>query len=72
MCGVIVLKINSSNINNLKQLQPETVKKTEISKQEYEQKDLASSDAAKSMRAYVIPSNQVSFGKRIEKLGRNG
>ena len=67
MCGVIVLKINSSNINNLKQLQPETVKKTEISKQEYEQKDLASSDAAKSMRAYVIPSNQVSFGKRIEE-----
>lgn len=62
-----VLKINTSNISKLKQIQTETTQKTEKPKQEYEQKDLASSDVAKSMRAYVIPAKQLSFGKRIEE-----
>lgn len=68
LCGVTVVEIKSSSLNNIKKMiQSNTALKTDKKEHDYVQKELASTDAASSMRAYVLPNQQISFGKRIEE-----
>ena len=60
------MKINSSNISNIngfKQIKEEKEVKSQVS----ENRQLASKDAANSMRAYVLPKQNISFGRKIEE-----
>lgn len=61
------MKIDVSNLKNIQQLQAKSAQKTEKKEVEYENRELASKDAANSMRAYTVPNSQVSFGKKIEE-----
>ena len=60
------MKINSSNISNIngfKQIKEEKEVKSQVS----ENRQLASKDAANSMRAYVLSKQNISFGRKIEE-----
>lgn len=61
------MEIKSTNLNNLLKFKPNNTDKTEEKAIETENRELASKEAAKGMRAYAVPGKQVSFGKRIEE-----
>lgn len=66
MWGVI-LEIKSTNLTNLIQFKSKETDKTEEKQTVTENRELASKDAAASLRAYAVPGSQkVSFGKKIE------
>lgn len=60
--------INNSNMGPINKNQIDSgVKTAEVkAAQTYEQHDLADAKTASSMKAYVLPKQQISFGKRIE------
>lgn len=60
--------INNSNVNQISKNHSDSGVKDVEKKavQTYEQHDLADAKAGSSMRAYVLPKQQISFGKRIE------